>query len=433
MKNNKYYPYIQKICVNCRESAAKLLKMMQLNGDSFIQTRIVVAGLSLLISMMIWAFVAWDGNSEGTRNISVQVQYINLTRGYSAFTPVKTINLRLTGRINALSGIEESDINAVVDMGGLQVGKYSLPIKIDIPPSVRLRSWLPSVSEVEIYRHIDRTVPLTWKVNGEVPPGMVISKVELYPETVTVSGPENDVLDVPSVNAIIPSDKLLSKEDVNVHLEITDYESARRKRITISPVNAQAKIFLEEEMLIDKIPVKVSVVGQPADGYQIDSVRVIPDSVSVNGRSESIKKMQSIILPPVDITGLDQDLQLMIPLQPADMDPDVEITGPDRARVEITIRNKMTTKTYANLGIVVVGSPADKEWKISPAAATVTVEGTLSEVSALQNGVPPLTLYVDVSNVVSKQIALPVLVKNLKKDLSVSKIEPEQVTLTALD
>ena len=186
-------------------------------------------------------------------------------------------------------------------------------------------------------------------------------------------------------------------------------------------------------MLIDKIPVKVSVVGQPADGYQIDPVRVIPDSVSVNGRSESIKKMQSIILPPVDITGLDQDLQLMIPLQPADMDPDVEITGPDRARVEITIRNKMTTKTYANLGIVVVGSPADKEWKISPAAATVTVEGTLSEVSALQNGVPPLTLYVDVSNVVSKQIALPVLVKNLKKDLSVSKIEPEQVTLTALD
>lgn len=430
---NKYYPHLQKLCGNCREYAAKLRGMIQINGDSFIQTRIVVACLSLFISMMIWAFVAWDGNSEGTRNISAQVQYINLPRGYSVFAPVKTINLRLTGRINALSGIEESDINAAVDLGGLQVGKYSLPIKIDIPPSVRLRSWLPSVSEVEIYRHIDRTVPLTWKVNGEVPPGMVISKVELYPENVTVSGPENDVLEVPSVNAVIPSDKLLSKEDVNTHLEISDYDSARRKRITLSPMNVQAKIFLEEEMLSDKIPVKVSVVGQPADGYQIDSVRVIPDRVSVSGRSEAIKKMQSITLPPVDITGLDQDLQLMIPLQPAEMDPDVEISGPDRARVEITIRNKMTTKTYTNLGIVVVGSHEDKEWKVSPSTATVTIEGTLADVSALQSGVPPLTLYVDVSNVVSKQIALPVLVKNLKKDLNISKIEPEQVTLTALD
>ncbi len=430
---NKYYLFVEKLFTDFAEQAGKMARMIRLNGDSFIQTRIVVAALSLFISIVIWAFVAWDGNTEGTKSLSVQIQYNNLPRGYSIFAPAKNINIKLSGRINALSSVEESDVTAVVDMEGLLVGKYNLPIKIEVPPSVRLRSWNPSVSEVEIYRHIDRTIPLTWRINGDIPDGMAISKIELYPEKVMLSGPEGDVLDVQSVNAIIPTDKLLSKEEISAELEISNYDATRSRRVNLSPANVRAKIFLEEEMLAEKIPVKVSVVGQPADGYQIDSVRVIPDRVSVNGRSESVKKMQSIVLPPVDITGLDQDLQLMIPLQPTDIDPDIEISGPDRARVEITIRNKMTTKTYTNLGIVVIGSPEDKEWKISPPSATVTIEGPVASVAALQSGIPPLTLYVDVSNIVSKQIALPVLTKNLKKDLSVVKIEPEQVTLMSLD
>ncbi|MEG1799746.1 MAG: CdaR family protein, partial [Synergistaceae bacterium] len=255
---NKYYLFVEKLYADITEYAGRLSKSVSLNGDSFIQTRIVVAALSLFISIVIWAFVAWDGNSEGTRNMSVQIQYSNLPRGYSIFAPTKTIDIRLSGRINAISGVEESDVTAVVDMEGLQTGKYNLPIKIEVPPSVRLRSWNPSVSEVEIYRHIDRTIPLTWKINGDLPEGLVISKVELYPEKVMLSGPESDVLDVQSVNAVIPTDKLLSKEEINVELEIADYDVSRRRRINLSPGSVKAKIFLEEEMSVEKIPVKVS-------------------------------------------------------------------------------------------------------------------------------------------------------------------------------
>ena len=174
-------------------------------------------------------------------------------------------------------------------------------------------------------------------------------------------------------------------------------------------------------------------MGVPADDMQIDSIKVVPDRVSVKGRGDLVRKMQSIVLPPVDITGLDQNLQLMIPLQPDGLEPGIEIDGPDRARVDIILRNKMTTKTFSNIGIMVTGIDENKDWKVQPQYASVTIEGSQAALNSLQNNHVPFELYVDVSNIVSHQIELPVLVKNLKKDFQIVKIEPEEVSVSIVN
>jgi YbbR domain-containing protein len=192
-------------------------------------------------------------------------------------------------------------------------------------------------------------------------------------------------------------------------------------------------VSLENEILGESIPVEVSVVGTPAEGYELDTVKVIPSSVSIKGKSTEVKKMTSLVLPPVDISGLDQNLNLMLPLQPAEMDPDVEISGPERARVEIYIRKKISNKTFNSVGVMTEGKAQGKEWKITPQSVKLTIQGTKSDIDALQSGSVPCDLYVDVSNIVSKQLTLPVLVKNLRPEYTVLKIEPEQVTVTAVD
>ncbi len=49
-----------------------------------------------------------------------------------------------------------------------------------------------------------------------------------------------------------------------------------------------------------------------------------------------------------------------------------------------------------------------------------------ADIDALHSGSVPCELYVDVSNIVSKQLVLPVLVRNLKSGFKVVRIEPEQ-------
>lgn len=131
--------------------------------------------------------MAWDGNTEGTKSISVPVQYVNLSKGYSIYTQNKRIEVRLAGRLNSLANIEESDISATVDLQGMQIGSYSLPIKVDIPQFVRIRSQAPSLAEVEIYRYVERTIPITWKLDEILSNDAIVSNVELSPSEATIS------------------------------------------------------------------------------------------------------------------------------------------------------------------------------------------------------------------------------------------------------
>ncbi len=426
---------INNIEIILRRFTEKLLRaggLLERNGDSFFDTKLFLCGVSVFISVLIWTFVAWDGNTDGTRSISVPVQYVNLSKGYSIYTQNKRIEIRLAGRLSSLANIEESDISATVDLQGMQIGSYSLPIKVDAPQFVRIRSQTPSLAEVEIYRYVERTIPITWKLEEILSNDAIVSNVELSPSEATISGPENDVLSVQSIEALVPVDKNTADE-VKVPLRVTGVASDSAQRITIIPSAVNAKLVFEQEVLAERIPVRVSVVGVPADDMQIDSIKVVPDRVSVKGRGDLVRKMQSIVLPPVDITGLDQNLQLMIPLQPDGLEPGIEIDGPDRARVDIILRNKMTTKTFSNIGIMVTGIDENKDWKVQPQYASVTIEGSQAALNSLQNNHVPFELYVDVSNIVSHQIELPVLVKNLKKDFQIVKIEPEEVSVSIVN
>lgn len=410
----------------------KISDWINTRGEAMLRTKLFLCGVSIFISLVIWAFVAWDGNTDGSRSLAVQIQYLNLQRGYSMFNNTQKVDIKLSGRINMLSRIEQGDLSAKVDLQGLQPGKYSLPIDIEVPPFVRVKSWAPSTADVEIYRHVERSLPVAWKLQGSPPTGMVVSSVDIKPSEVLLAGPEVQVLAVQALEVIIPAAKI--KESASLKLPVVIVGSAGNvDNLTISPREADVAVELEHEILGDRIPVKVSVVGHPAEGLEVESVKVLPESVAIRGRSAAVKRMTSLVLPPVDISGLDQNLHLLLPLQPASVDPEVEISGPDRARVEITLRKKMAAKTFSNVGIMLEGGAGGGEWKISPQFVNITIEGSQTAIEALRSDSAPCELYVDVSNIVTKQLVLPVLVRNLKKDFQVVRIEPEQVTVTEVN
>lgn len=427
-----------------KEKYINMLKKLRKWNRSFIKkwsghsaydlarSRPFLAMVALAISMVLWVLVARDVDTEGTRTVDVPIQYINLTPGFAVYESDETVEVRVIGRGNTLSRAELSEFKAEVDLQTLQTGKYKLPIKIDIPIYLRLRSWNPSTASVEIYRQIERTLPLSWKLQGKLPARKMIAKVELSPSEVTLTGPEVEVLAVQSLEVTIPADKLVSGASQILPVSAGD-SSLAKSRVHIAPGSVNVTVTLEDETLGEQIPVSVSVTGMPAEGLEIDSIKVIPAQVTISGSGEAVRAMRSLELSPIDVTGLDQNLQLILPLQPANPVPGIEIIGSDRARVEITLRKKIAAKTYSSVPIIVTGAPSNVEWVVTPASATLTVDGSQLMIDALFSNEPPCELYVDVSNIIARQITLPVLVRNLQKEFKVMYIEPEQVTVAVID
>ncbi len=302
MKNNsinngdspKKFQMIQDIG---KKYAEKLKRWISIRGTGRLRSNLGLFAVSLAISLMLWAFVAWDGNSDGTRSMSASIEYLNLQRGYSMYENTRKVEIRLAGRLNALSRVEQTDITARVDLQGLQPGKYSLPINISTPPFVRLRSWQPSTADVEIYRHVERTVSISHRVEGNLPEGMAISSLNILPKEAVISGPESDVLAVQALETVIPGSKIKDGESMMLPVTVSS-TSGSADRITITPKQVGVTVNLENEILRESIPVEVSVVGTPADGYELESVLVIPESVAIKGKSTAVKKMTSLVLPP---------------------------------------------------------------------------------------------------------------------------------------
>ncbi len=417
---------------------AALSERLNYKGELIFQSKVFFICLSLFISVALWFFVALDSDSDASRTMNVDINYVNLPTGFSVYAPVKKVEIKVAGKINFISGVKASDLTAEVDLTGLQAGKYTLPINLDVPSFARMISMRPAVAEIEIYRYVERTLDITAKTEGSPPEGMILSSVLLEPANAVISGPESEVLAVQGLEAVVPLGKLNEKGTARVSITPKVQPGAKTQsapqtvKLAISPKETVASVKFENEIVGERIPVKVSVVGAPQEDLQIESIKVIPDSVAIRGKSEAVKKMRSLVLPPVDITGLDQNIQLMIPMSPKDLDENIEISGPDRARVEIRLSKKMGVKTFTNVPLRIEGAETGKSWEISPNSVSVTVEGTQMAIDSLTGGVP-CELYVDVSNIVSQQADLPVLVRNMKRDIQVVQTEPEQVRVTISD
>ncbi|MDO4988060.1 MAG: CdaR family protein [Synergistes sp.] len=392
---------------------------------------------SLVISLVIWLFVAFNGETEAAKTITANVKYVNMPKEYSIYAPVREVEMRVTGRASRISGLSENDIAAIVDLANLSAGEYSLPIRLLHPPFVRVMDSTPTDAKVELFRNVERTFEIQPVIIGEMPEGKIVSSVSFSPSECTVSGREADVLSIDGVYADVPIGSLKDGNKVRVKIKMNmlngkngNYE---RDMLTLSPKETIAAVTFENETIGERIPVKVSVVGKPADGFQIETIKIVPESVSVKGSSKAVRKMQSLVLPPVDITGLEDDIQIMLPLKPQNLEEGVEISGPERASVEIHLSKKIITKTISSVPIVIVGKEHGKEWHITPKEVSVIVEGPQKAVETLTNLSLPCELYVDVSNIVSTQVELPVLVRNLKKEIQIVNTEPEHVSVTLIN
>lgn len=64
-----------------------------------------------------------------------------------------------------------------------------------------------------------------------------------------------------------------------------------------------------ESELKKQIPVKPVIVGRPEKGFTIFEIKVVPENIVVEGPKSLIMKIYSVKTEPIDINGLNTDLQ----------------------------------------------------------------------------------------------------------------------------
>ncbi len=411
-----------------RETAAVLVALLRTTFRS-VRENSGLAVLSIVLAFGLWIFVTDAENPTSVRVLpeDITVQPVNVPDDVAVDGQIPTVRVRVKVAEDVFESLDPADFEAVVNLEGLTVGDYTLPVEVRSLTGrggLRVEGVLPEEIDVHLAPLTGKAVAVMIEVIGDPPSGYTMSNPEPSDQTVFVTGPQGQVDQVSQVVGTI--DVSTKTEDIGQAVRLV----ARTNRgilvpgVSIDPGITQVEINIEQERFSRTMAVSPEISGTPEDGYNVVSVSVNPASVSVRGEQTFIEETVSISTKPVDVNGASEDVVRTVSL---DLPAGAEVTG---GVPVVTV----TVKIEPSVGVLSFTVPLSATGigdtlAIQGALATVTVAltGELPDLRALSPNDIRATL--DLTDKAAGTFRVPVQVTP-PAGMSVQSLTPTEVDVT---
>lgn len=284
-----------------------------------LQNDNAVRVLSLIIAIFTWIFVVVvvNPNTEAVvKDIPIQIDLSGTSAERLGLEIVSDeillANVTVTGDRTVIGSLDSDDIVVSAVLTGIsEPGTYSdiqLQVrKSSVGKSFEIETCSPSTISLKFDRKTTKTLPVSLELNDlTVADGYMLEQVITSPTSITVTGPENDVIKVAgcivrgnvggeiSASTVITSDIILidaeGKEIDNQHLTL----SVDSVDITIPVLKRKT------------LPVEFTYVNVP-EGFDTQSINYMlsNDAIEVAGPETLINQWSSINVGYVDLSELD--------------------------------------------------------------------------------------------------------------------------------
>jgi YbbR domain-containing protein len=142
----------------------------------------------------------------------------------------------------------------------------------------------------------------------------------------------------------------------------------------------RVRIAILAEGETKSVPVIPVTSGDPAPGFEIESIRVEPNLVTVEGDGDQIAALQSIRTAPVALAGATRTVDTSVALAP---DAGVLPVDVEEVQVVITLRAKEGSRTL-QAGLRLDGARADRTYQLSVEQVQATIGGSLADIDRFQ-------------------------------------------------
>ena len=319
--------------------------------------------MSVAVAVVLWLIVVNIDNPIGTNYYTINdVELINKEYVESSDTIGKmcmpeqnqdSVKIAITASKKIRDKIKVTDISAVADLQqavSLDTDPVMVPITVTCS--------VPGVSsnDIKVTPHnlsvnLDEKETQEFVVNvsrGDTKPGKdyEVGSLTANPEKVRITGPKTLVNKIDKVNATIELDGNTQDftQDVNLTIIDKNQEALSDSEMNSLRIENNAKVVVTARLwkIRQGVGISASYVGTPADGYEVGSVKTVPDTISVAGSTEGLESLaenNNVITIPadsIDISGESQDVEKKISLN--NLLPDnVKLTSDSSEDVWVTV------------------------------------------------------------------------------------------------
>ena len=319
--------------------------------------------MSVAVAVVLWLIVVNIDNPTGTNYYTINdVELINKEYVESSDTIGKmcmpeqnqdSIKIAITASKKIRDKIKVTDISAVADLQqavSLDTNPVMVPITVTCSvPGVSSNDIKVTPQNLSV--NLDEKETQQFMVNvsrGDTKPGKdyEVGSLTANPEKVRITGPKTLVNKIDKVNATIELDGNTQDftQDVNLTIIDKNQEALSDSEMNSLRIENNAKVVVTARLwkIRQGVGISASYVGTPADGYEVGSVKTVPDTISVAGSTEGLESLaenNNVITIPadsIDISGESKDVEKKISLN--NLLPDnVKLTSDSSEDVWVTV------------------------------------------------------------------------------------------------
>ncbi len=353
----------------------------------------------MLITVVVLAIIVWfviadteNREIEARLGFSLTVEIEELGSNLVVAGEPLPVTLTVIGREDSVESARPEHFKATVSLRNRAAGRHSLPVRVEaLEGDVRVRAVQPETAVVILQESVERDVPVVVEPSNLPPLGFRVGTPEVVPEMATVSGIASEVEVVESVVARIDLGGVNATVERDVTLEARTAAGGAVAQVVVSPRSARVRVPVEQELFRRTASIHPNVIGIPADGYRVRTVRATPATVDVLVSVDELDTEVEVLTEPVDVGGRSNDLMTRAELVFAD-GPAPAGDSEMSTRVLVVIEPIITSVTLP-IELELFGLREGLELAFaSPLTARVTLRGPVALISELEGPLSPIQI-----------------------------------------
>jgi YbbR domain-containing protein len=395
--------------------------------------RWIVNNLGLMVLALLFGFGAWalstlQDDPIVEDQLAVTVVKVGENQLGSA-TWSGTIPMSVTMHVRAprsvVNQLSSAGLQINVDFSKLSVGEHVIPLTPTLPgEQVTILSSQPVTAYVKIERLMQVRLPVRLSIVGMPALGFRAGTPTSIPLEASITGTEEFISKVETVNAIVSVDGARSSVEQEVRVYARDVNGDLVLGVQVVPDTISVRVPMEQLSNYRDLAVLINKRGQPAEGYAVTDVSVDPVIVTIYGPIEAVQATKGYI----------NTLEVVIDNAKSDIDQQVGLDVPQgvslvsekqtSVRVQIRIQPLIGSRTIQRTPVL-IGLSSIYSSTVSPGTVDILLNGPLPslnnltesdvlvqlDVTGLAVGVHQLTPIIKVPEGITAQSVLPATIQ----------------------
>ena len=405
-----------------------------MNNNRKLTANIPLKIMSILVGILVWLLVVNVDNPIKTRTIIIpgeNVEVINKAYVDSDNKMVMQddnpdpVRVSVTAERKTLARLMASDISVVADLqqaGNLDTKPVMVPIAASCSGvSADNIKVTPQYLEVRLEEKASQDFLVNANYGTSTTgKGYEVGTQTASPEKVRITGPKSLINKIDKVNATVNVDGKTKDVTEDVNLQIIDKNQdsltdGKMAYLTID--NPKVTVTTKFWKIRTGVKLRAGYTGEAADGYQVDSVTTVPDTISIAGTDEALEKLRLedntlwISGDGVDISGEKGDMEKKVSLKDV-LPEDTKLTSGASedvlVRVSILPVGSRTFSLPAN-EIEVDNKPSDLQFAFDTDSISVKVKAVDGDIDEFD--VSDIKASIDLDGKTEGSYEVPVTVK----------------------